>query len=216
MAEGAILVELRSQAGGLAFLPRAWLARLTSRDAQTRQITGYPRDLRTLDEYLRKLEARGEVIRVRTEDGGALYGLKATWDLIPDSSRAILRGSRIGVRGSPTTISIVLPGPASLPDKVRALAWTPIADLAHPSSSPRAYRSSPVLGLLDNSSGLKVDAAALIVGPDSKWVGIELSNDRTFPVKIGYTHEDDSGRQVVRGFLRPMRESTSDSSRSVQ
>ena len=128
MAENAILDELRRQAGGLALLSRAWLARPVRvfREKGVPLPIGYPRDNRTLDQYLRKLEKLGEIVHIRASDGGVWYALRSTCDAIFPEALDALRRSAVPAKGTPTGMAILFPGPAALEPSLRSRIWTEV------------------------------------------------------------------------------------------
>jgi hypothetical protein len=199
MAENAVLEELRRQSAGLTFLSRAWLV-CVFREGVNPPV-GYPKDPRTLDQYLRKLEAYGEIHHLRAYDGGAYYSLKDTWDAVLPAALDGLRRSSLEGRGSPKTISILLPGPAALKPEVRPRLWTSIhsTDTAGPSL---VYQSFPIHNLRDPVTGVLVPRTHLRVGEGVNWAVLVISSERPRGGKVRIEWSDDAGRLIHSGFLR--------------
>lgn len=203
MAENAILEELRRQAGGLAFLPRAWLARpiRVFKEKKVQLPVGYPRDLRTLDQYLRKLEKFGEIVHVRAGDGGVWYALRDTYAGVQPSALDSLRRAELPSRGSPTRMAILFPGPAALGADFRSKIWSVAAEL------PDRFVLSPIVGLHDLDTGEALDPVRVTAGADQEWVELELTTERKPGKKIGYTSFDLAGNprshsRLVKSQLR--------------
>ena len=201
MAENAILEELRNQGGGLAFLSRAWLVRLVRPEPPGRAPVGFPRDHRSLDQYLRKLETFEEIVRIRAHDGGAFYGLRETWDSVVPEAQISVRMMPTRGKGSPTTISFLVPGPAGLKPEARSKGWIPVIASAR-STEVVAYRSANILGLANPCTGRPDGVANLEISPDKRWVAFGLSTVRPRGGKVAYEWYDESGQLGSSGKLR--------------
>lgn len=200
MAENAVLEELRSQFGGLAFLSRAWLVRLLKPEEAARRPVGYPHDGRTLDQYLRKLESLKEIVRIRAQDGGAFYALRKTWDAVIPVAQDALRRTPTTARGSPTQIPILLPGPAGLTPEARDRVWVPVQSPNVPGNV--LYTWGPIRSLRHHAKGVLAPETHVSVSPDVKWVGLVLSTEHARSGKIRFEQYDDSGTIRQSGFFR--------------
>lgn len=201
MAENAILEELRRTYFGLVFLPRSWFTRLTEEEARKsgRAPIGFPRDQRTLDQYLRKLERLQLIVRIRAQDGGAGYGLRETWDILSAANQTELRRTFFELKGTPDKYSLLLLGPAVLEENLRAKVWSP-----EPSPNAQGkvlYRCLPLMNLRDHDSGELVRETSLIVEGESKFLHLVIGSGRPRGGRLPVEYLDESGQIISRGFV---------------
>ncbi len=192
MSEGAILEELRRQFGGLGFLPRVWFLRLVHHPELAPG--GFPRDEKTLDDYLRKLEKNlDEIVSIRTQGGGAFYALRPVWDSITPAVRDALLRSGVPGRVPPGRIALLLPGPAALQPSLRKKVWSAVFEPGPPRQLV-AYQSAAILGHPDPQTGTITSAATIRALPGQLWVGMTISTEGRSRSATRLTLFDDSGR----------------------
>ncbi len=121
-AERAVLYEIERQWSGCAFVSYAWLRMCTEPDARATR-PDYPSNDRTLNRAVTQLEKRGFIHRIRTQDRGTYHGLVETWNRLSAEIQSDVTLRTRLARGSKTDVTILVLGPAALPEDLKKKVW---------------------------------------------------------------------------------------------